>query len=1076
MTHRFKLLTSAALFAFAMGMNIPLALANDAPQVAIAPQPLGDALQEWAVRNRKQLIFDAGLTAGKQTRGAAGLNGIEALSRLLDGTGLSYRVLNERTISILPVAEAVKERAKAGVELTAQPMRLAQRVEEKASDTAAASNSGESTEASGTKGIPEMLVKGARTSNIDIQRTEDDVQPYVVFTAEDIEHSMAGSLDQFLMSRLPMNTSRYAANVPSTLPLNGNISSIDLRGLGANQTLILVNGRRVPGVGTTTTLSQSDINGIPMSSVARIEVLPSTAGGIYGGGATGGVINIILKDDYKGVEINARYDGTFRQDAANRVLEASAGFSLEGGRTSVMLSASRQRSERLLEGDRDFIARRRAQLALNNPAVYGYTGTTIPLGNTSNIRSVNGSNLILASTGQNLGFANTHVPYGYAGPQSDNAAALVANAGRYNMDISSGPNGERLSLTGEPAIDSLRLNVRRRFTDRIEAFVDASQSGSDSSYDFGNSPWNMTNIPANSPNNPFTTPINVAFAGNDYTDGDLVATSNSLNITGGLIFRLPRNWTVQGEYGRGESDSDYLISQLAAYGIFEPLGRSGVISILRDVSVYPNDYSPYRGPVGYTGDQPDPQGANMTNMTLRAAGPTFALPAGPVMLSALLEQRVDEVDGSVSASVNPSFAVTYRYTPPRKQTTQGAYAELTAPLISAANALPFARALDLQVSYRRDRIGSRTVATTSQGSFVVPSLEGPFPDPEYFTNHVEANQYTVGLRYQPIESLALRVSNSVGVLPPSLSQLVPNVRFNVSIGSATRDPKRGNVGSTTPVAEVHSTGNPDLRPEQSDSWSAGAIFTPAGMPGFRFSVDYTLIEKTDEISSLSAQVVLDNEATYADRITRLPLTDTDLAQNFTGGRIAYINYGPANLAFTKVEAFDFRLDYRWNTRYGAFRADAAATHQTHLQKQLLTDSPVVEYMGFNDGPLEWRGNTGITWDRGAWSLGWNMQYYDSYPVYSTTSTLTARNTARLNQGSWFIPHQIYHDLSFKYRIDDAPRWGGLFANSQVLVGISNVFDTEPPLILYLTGSGFTTARYGDPRLRRYSISLRKNFR
>src|SRR5690606_12657307 len=138
------------------------------------------------------------------------------------------------------------------------------------------------------------------------------------------------------------------------------------------------------------------------------------------------------------------------------------------------------------------------------------------------------------------------------------------------------------------------------------------------------------------------------------------------------------------------------------------------------------------------------------------------------------------------------------------------------------------------------------------------------------------------------------------------------------------DEKRGNVRTPGTVEEVRSTGNPDLRPEQSDSWSAGLIFTPSFLSGFRLSVDYTLIEKTDEIASLSAQAVLDDQVTYADRIVRLPLTDDDLAQGFTGGRITYINYGPTNIAFTKVEAFDFRIDHRWNTRYGVFRADAAA--------------------------------------------------------------------------------------------------------------------------------------------------------
>jgi len=172
-----------------------------------------------------------------------------------------------------------------------------------------------------------------------------------------------------------------------------NFSSVDLRGLGRNQTLIVVDGRRLPGIFDSMDFGQPDINGIPLAAIERIEVLPSTAGGIYGGSATGGVVNIIMRRDYSGMEVNASYRNAMDTDAANRKIDLNGGFNLEGGRTQVRIVASHADATRLLVGDRDFVQRGRALLLKNNPAgLYGALNST---GYTTNIRSVNGSNLQL---------------------------------------------------------------------------------------------------------------------------------------------------------------------------------------------------------------------------------------------------------------------------------------------------------------------------------------------------------------------------------------------------------------------------------------------------------------------------------------------------------------------------------------------------------------------------------------------------------------------------------------------------------------------------------------------------------
>src|SRR5262249_10456959 len=155
--------------------------------------------------------------------------------------------------------------------------------EKTAGSAKSAASSGATDESS--KGIPEILVEGSRSLNTDIRRSEDSPQPYVVFEREEIQRSQSINLGDFLSARLPMNTS--AAQYSGFVNGASVTSSVNLRGLGTNQTLILVDGRRMPGWSSQSTPSQADLNGIPLSAIERIEVLPSTAGGIYGGSATG---------------------------------------------------------------------------------------------------------------------------------------------------------------------------------------------------------------------------------------------------------------------------------------------------------------------------------------------------------------------------------------------------------------------------------------------------------------------------------------------------------------------------------------------------------------------------------------------------------------------------------------------------------------------------------------------------------------------------------------------------------------------------------------------------------------------
>ncbi|MBX7121934.1 MAG: TonB-dependent receptor [Opitutaceae bacterium] len=920
--------------------------------------------------------------------------------------------------------------------------------------------------------MAQFEVFDSKLINTDIPRTRDDAQPYVVFNREQLQSSPAFNLEDFFRTRLPMNQ-RVFSNTLSGL---GTESNIDLRGLGTNQTLILLDGRRLPPRASgAAVVIQADINGIPLGMIERIEILPSTASGIYGGGATGGVINIITRKDYSGVELAATYQNTFDTDAASRRIDLNGSFSLEQGRTMLTFNYSRTDANLLLTQDRDFLERSRALQWKNNPAAFT-TSILPPAGYLTNIRSSNGANLVLKN-GTALNSPITHVPAGYAGPASDGGAALVANAGRYDLNLPQTKSGTKAKLLQPPSTEALGFSVRRRFGTRVEAYVDASRLKNNSSgAQFTNPP--TATIAANAPNNPFTSAISVSFPDFSPTT-PYAAVSQSDRLAAGAMVRLPADWTVGADYiySRSRAGTNFAFALLGdpdgtGPGISYTTALSnGTLNVLRDLNMAPLDLAPYLMPNPYNNSLYELTGEEWT---LRGSGPLVKLPAGPLALSTSAQSRDERIGASiqtVASTTNPNPSYTWH--PPASVKSLAYYAELNAPIFSKDNQIPLVQGLELQASVRRDDFKMR--ARGDRTTITVPSPDGPFPTLSMFDRKFQATKATVGLKYTMTADLTLRASLGTGFLPPTLIQLSPGTSINTA--ASVTDPRRGNVPQV--IAPLTLTGgDPSIEPEESESTSAGLVFTPRFLPGFRLSVDYTRIEKTNEIALLpSRQVLLDLEDKFPELIERAPLTPQDQALGYTGGVITVMNLRNLNLAGKLVEAWDVQVDYTWKPQgWGEIQAFALATWQPHLQSKFYAGAPWLETVGYSS-TLKFRGNGGLTWTKGAWTLGWNAQYYNSYILYNSAASEATRAATILNQGSATIPSQTYHDISASYRWGKNPKgWQRLLADSQLTLGVQNLFNTSPPIIANTGPLGFSSySNIGDPRLRRYTISLRKKF-
>lgn len=996
----------------------------------IPAQDLGEAVRKFARISRQQVSFDGGLVRGKRSNPIKGSFTAEVgLAQLLEGTGVGF-VRAERGVLVLrQVAEGNGPSASDAV-------------------------------ANQTQGVAEILVIGRRSQNTDIRRSENDPQPYVVYSEQEIEQSQASSVEDFLKTRLPMNATKFSPiNSPGSSL--GNSTQINLRGLGTNQTLILVNGRRMPslsGITFSNDLEQPDINGIPLSAIERIEVLPSTASGIYGGGATGGVINVILKSSYHGLELHGSYERPFEGDAPVRRIEAAGGLTLEGGKTNIFLSASYSDAEQLLTGDRNFAEKGRALLLANHPASF-FDSFFPPVGFLPNIRSLDGSNLVL-DNGAPLNSPITFVPEGYQGTAVDGGQALLANAGQYDLRLPNDLTGSRLAITSAPTVISFNGNVRRKFGNSVEAFAEFSRLSNKSVSLAGFSTQNVF-LPAGQANNPFTTDIIVTFP-NPGLSSEVEIESDTTRAIGGVIVQLPRRWAGQAEVGWSKSSLEGKRTSPLLTFAGEAALSDGTLDVVRDLNQFPLEYGPYLEPSPNVID--GPAVTILKTASARVGGPIFSLPGGSTTLNMLFERRVETAKDAFTDYEGFDFTAFF---PERSQAVWSGYAELNFPVFGPQNSVAGIRTLELQMSVRHDRYKT---AGVDVNSLILASRDDPLPDVE--REHVETSSvdYTAGIKYSPFEGLILRGSLGTGFLPPSIAQIVPT---EFTTFSFVRDPKRGNIAGLIGPYHVTSGGNLDLAPEESKSLSLGAILTPAFVPGLRASVDYTRIKKSGEIVGLDYQEIIDFEDLFPERIERAPL-EANAPPGFTAGPIISLDKSLLNLARTKVEAFDFQLNYRRSLgTMGELEFYSVATLQTRFAREILPESGFVDSVGYRNGPLRWRGNAGLVWRRNQLTAGWNTQFYGKQKVYSTFNSPGTIELLTQQQGSKTFPTQWYHDVFAKYAFDRESAIKAL-SGLEVMVGIRNVFNSSPPIETTTEGTG-GFSRFGDPRLRRFLVSIRKTF-
>ncbi len=309
----------AACAAIALAPAPALAQPNERIRYDIQSRDLGTALTELARQSNREIYFSADLTRGRRApRISEQLTIEQALERLLNGSGLTYRLNASGAIVVSPVSGE----AEAG--------------------GAAADEAG-----------AEILVTGT------LIRGVNPTAPVDTYTREEIERTGVSTIEQFAR-RVPQNHSdntQEAQNgiIAGIRSADGTSftqgTSFNLRGVGPGQTLTLVNGRRTSGAGQGG--SFVDVSLFPLSAIDRIEILTDGASALYGSDAIGGVVNLVLRRDLRGAETSLRAGYATDGDGEEMAAAQSLGLSWAGG--GAFVAFEHRETEPILTRNRSFL-------------------------------------------------------------------------------------------------------------------------------------------------------------------------------------------------------------------------------------------------------------------------------------------------------------------------------------------------------------------------------------------------------------------------------------------------------------------------------------------------------------------------------------------------------------------------------------------------------------------------------------------------------------------------------------------------------------------------------------------------
>lgn len=895
-------------------------------------------------------------------------------------------------------------------------------------------------------------------------------------------------------------------------------------GLGSQRTLTLVNGRRfvssntVSGSGGATSPgSQVDLNLIPVGLIDRIETVAIGGAPVYGSDAIAGTVNIILKDDYEGIELTAQASISDRGDAANQSVRAMIGQNFAGGRGNIVLGAEYTRQEGMLLSDRfkfrflsssgnvnrtDGIP---AQLVVDDLRYAALTEGGLPYlvgdiapGTNSYIRDASGTPLQFGPDGTliplNLGanfFGATAGPYPVMRDGGDGL-----NPGRHFSLLT--PN-ERYLLNAVGHFD---------VTENVTAFFEGSYahtSGTKLSDLFQFAAPNILGGPVitMSIDNPFLNQqARAILVANGVTSFKLNRNMNDIadrapGRTELDVFRIVAglrgtfdvagegwNWDAAYNYGRSRNESEFnQVNRTRFLQAIDVVGTPGNPACRVGGACVPLNIFGENAFSDEAAEYVVDRGVGISVNTLQTFTANLGgkLPFGiaaPIAFNLGYEHRREYGSFRPDAILRGGIsllggAAAFTETPPFSFNTDEVYGETVIALVDEEMGVPLIRAAQFEGALRYvDHSTAGGDLTWSAGGRIQPS---------FVEGLTFRGVYTRAIRAPSIVELALpgasvlRNANDVCAASRVNSGPSPAVRLAnctaalAAVGGPAPNAFNPTTSSASPAGNI--SGNLGLDNEKANSWSVGMVYQPTAVPGLRLSIDYNNIDLRDAISRFT--LVTAQQACYdspnfpsenaCNAFRRL--TAAEAAAQPGPGRIAgdiANGYSESyfNTASQKFAGVLANLDYRLAVPNiasggdaGVLRFGLGAFHVTKYTTQTSSGSPVIDVKGTLGTP-DWRIN-------GRVGYGFDPFDFDVQVVWSQKTVIdnsaTIEDTPILN-----FPASTIVNTTLGFRVND--RFGLQFS-------VRNLFDKAVPY------PGQVTRQFGvyDPIGRTYTLRASANF-
>ncbi len=880
---------------------------------------------------------------------------------------------------------------------------------------------------------PERLERIEVTGS-NIKRTDTEtVAPVEVLTREDIQRTGRPTIAEVLRN-LPSNTGGSFGESFSNSFAPG-AAGISLRGLGQKATLVLINGRRTSSYGFAQNLQDTfvDLNSIPASAIERVEILKDGASAIYGSDAIAGVVNIILRKDYTGVEGTiggGRFEG--KNEYQGNIV---AGYGdLNRDRFNIFASLDYYKRDLLELADTKFGKTRdmRGYLGGRNFTSLTGGGTWRQYTNagvaTNNYRAISGcqGNVINGPQAVAAGLINPQ-----AIPAGMDAATNTFCSYDFNNQFTALPKTERYGFLtrGNFQFTPTTLGYLEAAASRVETvqtfqspFFAGTTGLQPTAAGLRPFAYNITFAPGVA-GNPFPTDARYTGVLTNLGTRDNKIVSETYRALAGLNYTLG-TWDFDSAVGYSRNNSTTNnINRLTLSGV------SGVFG----VTTNPQPPIPRSVASVYNLDNPQSNSEAVNNRVLinfprKSASQLefidtkatseiqqLRLPGGPVAVAIGGEFRDEYLkDRADPNAVNGNILGQGITATDGSRQSYAGYVEF---------ALPIFKNLEAQIAGRYDHY-------SDYGSSKVPKF---------------------GFKWSPSDVIAIRGNFGRGFRAPTLPEISPSV---ATFFTSIIDPE---TGATTQISGVFA-GNPNLVAETSISSTAGFIFEPN--KSFNMAVDFYKIRWKNVVASPSFQSIVN--ASCPGGGPGCPSTANVIRDPANGNAIVTVLSNYQNLNDRRTSGVD--LDAKWmlpTTSFGKFTLRA---NMTYIHTFTESNVECVSHDGCTNTIPRFKANYGADWDYGPATVSLRANYTKGWIVDFATPYQTQTQDPRFQRGAYPTKQPDYttYDLFASYKITK---------NLSVSGSIVNLFNETPPYNPSFSTTYFYDFSQFDVRGRQYRAYL-----